>query len=212
MNDHHACERARAKIEREQLQARDVADQAVLDAMGTVPREAFVPNDARAFAYADDPLPIGFDATISQPYIVGLMLQAANIQPGDRVLDVGAGSGYQTAVLAQMGAHVFGIECVPELARMAHERVQALGLGAKASVVAGDGRLGLPAHAPFQAILVAACADEVPPALLEQLAPGGRLVLPVGRGADQSLWVVTKDERGKLQQQNLGGVRFVPLQ
>lgn len=192
----------------EQLRGRDIVDPAVLAAMQTVPRERFVPAELARFAYDDRPLAIGHGATISQPYIVALIAQLACIRSGDRVLDVGTGSGYQAAIAAELGATVFGIERVPELASTASSLLRELGYAI--DVACGDGWKGRAEHAPFDAILVAAAADEVPAALVDQLAPGGRLVIPVGAPWAQRLRVVTRNERGTAER-DVASVSFVPL-
>jgi protein-L-isoaspartate(D-aspartate) O-methyltransferase len=198
----------RERMVRTQLEARDIDDPLVLAAMRSVPRHEFVlPAHADA-AYDDGPLPIGHGVTISQPYIVALMTQLARVKAGDRVLDVGTGSGYQAAVLAAIGAEVYGIEIIEPLATAAAERLERLGYAA--TVRAGDGWAGWPAHAPFDAIVVAAAPPAVPPALTEQLAVGGRLVLPVGGRMHQQLVVITRTEQG-LQQQSVIPVAFVPM-
>jgi protein-L-isoaspartate(D-aspartate) O-methyltransferase len=187
----------------------DVGDPAVLGAMAAVPRHLFVPPQYRDQAYEDIPLPIGHGQTISQPYIVALMTQALRLRPDSRVLEIGTGSGYQTAVLTHITPAVWSVETIPELAETARERLQ--GLGLSASVRAGDGRLGWPEHAPYDGIIVTAASPDVPPALAAQLAEGGRLVIPVGEGAwDQVLWLIRK-EGEVLQRQYLADVRFVPL-
>lgn len=193
---------------RDQLMKRDIVDVRVLEAMRRVPRHEFVPPELARVAYADGPLPIGHDATISQPYIVALMAQLAQVNPGDRVLEVGTGSGYQAAVLAAMGAEVHGLEIVESLARDAAARLERLGYAA--AIHTGDGWLGCPKHAPFAAILVAAAPPEIPAALTEQLALGGRLVLPVGERWQQELVVVTRTEEG-LRRERTVPVAFVPL-
>jgi protein-L-isoaspartate(D-aspartate) O-methyltransferase len=190
-----------------QLAARDIIDRRVLDAMRRVPRHRFVPAALAAEAYEDRPLPIGFDVTISQPYIVALMVQALTLRPTDRVLDVGTGSGYAAAVLAELAAHVTTIECIEPLADLA--RVRLAGYGERILVVAGDGSLGHRTGAPFDAIAVAAAAPAVPPPLLAQLAPGGRLVIPVRRRTEQ-LVRVTRTPAGDVRDV-LTTVRFVPL-
>jgi protein-L-isoaspartate(D-aspartate) O-methyltransferase len=200
---------ARSRMVEQQLVARDITDEAVLAAMRRVPRERFVaPEDVR-HAYGDHPLPIGFGATISQPYIVALMTQLARVRPGDRVLDVGTGSGYQAAVLAEMGAEVYGVEVVPELAERAAQVLAELGY-TRVHVRAGDGYRGWPEAAPFHAIIVAAAAPTVPRPLLDQLDIGGRLVIPVG-GLVQDLEVIEKRPDGRLYREAVIPVRFVPM-
>jgi protein-L-isoaspartate(D-aspartate) O-methyltransferase len=203
-----AMARARLDMVTQQLVARDVKDTRVLKAMSTVPRHEFVPSDLQVLAYEDRPLPIGHDVTISQPYIVALMTQLARVEPGERVLDVGTGSGYQAAVLAAMGAEVLGIEIIEPLATAAAERLARLGYAA--TIRAGDGWAGWPQHAPFDAIVLAAAPPKVPPALTEQLAVGGRLVLPVGDRSSQRLVVITRTATG-LQQDSVLPVAFVPM-
>jgi protein-L-isoaspartate(D-aspartate) O-methyltransferase len=199
----------RAAMVRAQLAARDVTDKRVLDAMGRVPRHRFVLSGYEADAYADRPLPIRAGQTISQPYIVALMTQLAEVKPGDRVLDIGTGSGYQAAVLAEMGAEVASIEIVPELADEA--RVRLAELYPNVVVRTGDGYRGWPERAPFHAIILAAAAPQVPQPLIEQLAPGGRLVLPVGGDGAQDLLVITKQNDGSLKRQTVAPVMFVPM-
>ena len=183
----------------------------VMAALGAVPRHAFVPEEERVSAYLDEPLPIGHGQTISQPYIVALMTDLLELKPGDRVLEVGAGSGYQAAVLAQLAKSVHTVEIVPELARACRERLARLGF-ANVTVHEGDGAAGLAAEAPFDAILVAAAARRVPRALVAQLKPGGRLAVPLGEpGATQQLVVVAKDARGEISARPVLPVRFVPL-
>jgi len=203
------CERE-AMVER-QLKRRGIGEQAILDAFLAVPREAFVGDAQAHLAYGDHPLPIAAGQTISQPYIVGLMIQAAEIGRGDVVLEVGAGSGYAAAVISRIARKVIGIERVPELVRSARERLQRLGFN-NVAIVAGDGTCGWPAEAPYDAILAAASGSHVPRPLIEQLAPGGRIVMPLGGPCSvQELVKVTKQEDGVLKQISLGGVRFVPL-
>ena len=183
----------------------------VMDAMGAVARHEFVPPELRSRAYENNPLPIGFDQTISQPSIVALMTELARIAPGDTVLEIGTGSGYQAAVLAQLGAVVHSIEIVPELADAAAKTLARLGYD-RVTVHVGDGYAGLPDLAPFAAILVTAAPPQVPQALVEQLAPGGRLVLPVGpQHAVQQLMVIEKDAAGATTSRRVLPVRFVPL-
>jgi protein-L-isoaspartate(D-aspartate) O-methyltransferase len=193
-----------------QLRARGIGDIHVLAAMGEVPREAFVAEELRAFAYDDGPLPLGEEQTISQPYIVALMIEAADVAPGDRVLEVGAGSGYAAAVMSRIASEVVAIERHATLARAAAERVAALGYD-NLAVIVGDGSLGLPDKAPYDAILVAAGGDKVPEPLRRQLAIGGRLVVPVGGESVQSLLCVTRTGTDEWTEHDLGGVRFVPL-
>lgn len=198
----------RERMVRTQLEARDIDDPRVLAAMRSVPRHEFVPPKLASAAYEDGPLPIGHDVTISQPYIVALMTQLARVEPGQRVLDVGTGSGYQAAVLAAMGAEVYGLEIIEPLATAAAERLARLGL--RASLRAGDGWGGWPEHAPYDAIVLAAAPPEIPTALTEQLAIGGRLVLPVGERWQQELVVVTRTATG-LEQRRVIPVAFVPM-
>lgn len=188
----------------------DVSDRAVLDAIAVVPRHLFVPPHCRDEAYEDMPLPIGLGQTISQPYIVAVMTQALALTPESRVLEIGTGSGYQAAVLAQITPHVWSMETLAELAKSAQERLHALRYPVEVKV--GDGRLGWPEHAPYNAIIVTAAAPDVPPALVAQLAEGGRLVIPVGEGAwDQILWLIRRMAGGRLEAEWLADVRFVPL-
>jgi protein-L-isoaspartate(D-aspartate) O-methyltransferase len=195
---------------RDQIQARGVQDQAVLDAMLRVHRDRFVPPDYLTQAYADHPLPIGYGQTISQPYIVALMSEALKVKPGDKVLEIGTGSGYQAAVLADMGAEVYTVEIIPELAQQAEARLQDLGYDV-VHVLSADGYNGWQEHAPYDAIIVTAAPDHLPQPLASQLRDGGRLVIPIGPvGAFQTLWLFEKNG-ADLQATNLGGVSFVPL-
>ena len=193
-----------------QLRARGIDDELVLSAMAIVPRELFVPESARARAYADAALPINAGQTISQPYMVALICSALRLRGGERVLDVGTGSGYQAAVLAEMGAEVHSIERVPDLAVEAREALAAAGYADRVHVHVGDGTRGVPEEAPFAGIAVAAAAPGVPPALYAQLAEGGRLVVPVGPRREQRLVAVRRSPDGPAA---LAGVpfRFVPL-
>src|SRR5512135_2160266 len=187
----------------------DVSDPAVLAAMAAVPRHLFVPPHYRDQAYEDSPLPIGLGQTISQPYIVALMTQALRLPPHSRVLEIGTGSGYQAAVLAQLGAQVYSVETRPALAAQAQERLAELDYPVQVRV--GDGCLGWPEHAPYRGIIVTAAAAAVPMALLSQLADRGRLVIPLGRHAwDQNLWLLKRAGQ-RLEVRRLGEVRFVPL-
>lgn len=198
----------RERMVRTQLEDRDITDPRVLAAMRAVPRHEFVPPELADAAYLDGPLPIGHDVTISQPYIVALMTQLAEVQPGDRVLDVGSGSGYQAAVLDAMGAEVHGIEIIEPLATAAAARLRRLGHAA--TIHAGDGWQGLPEHAPYDAIVLAAAPSAVPQALTDQLAEGGRLVLPLGGRWQQELMVITRTPQG-LRRRAVIPVAFVPM-
>ena len=199
-----------AMVER-QLKRRGVTEQHILDAFLEVPREAFIAGNNVHLAYGDHPLPIEAGQTISQPYIVALMIQAAGIKPGDGVLEVGAGSGYAAAVISRIAGKVIGIERQHELVEIARERLQRLGYD-NVEIVEGDGTKGWRDGAPYDAILAAASGSHVPRPLVEQLAPGGRIVMPIGDpGWVQQLVKVTKNDDGTLVQQDLGGVRFVPL-
>jgi len=206
-----AFARQRADMVQRQLAARDITNKRVLDAMGRVPRHRFVLPRWEAAAYDDDSLPINEGQTISQPYIVALMTQLADPRPGDRVLDIGTGSGYQAAVLAEIGADVSSIEIVPALAQEAARRLRELKYDT-IEVRAGDGYRGWPEKAPFKAIILAAASPEIPKPLIEQLAVGGNLVLPVGEeGGVQDLLVVTKQSDGSLLRKTVAPVRFVPM-
>ncbi len=188
----------------------EVTDPLVLQAMRRVPRHEFVPPEYRAQSSANHPLPIGHGQTISQPFIVAYMSEHLELKPGDRVLEIGTGSGYQAAILADMGMEVYSIEIVPELAAEAEARLKCLGYVVQVRV--GNGYGGWPEAAPFDAIIVTAASDRVPPPLVEQLKPGGRLVIPIGpAGAIQTLWQFTLAENDQLIAFNLGEVRFVPF-
>lgn len=199
-----------AMVER-QLRRRGITERPILDAFLAVPREAFVSRGYAHLAYGDHPLPIEANQTISQPYIVALMIEAAAIRPGDKVLEIGAGSGYAAAVVSRVAGQVIGIERQHDLVEVSRERLARLGY-ANVTIVEGDGSKGCPDEAPFDAILAAASGSHVPEPLLAQLAPGGRIVMPIGSpGWTQELVKVTKQEDGIVRQENLGGVRFVPL-
>ncbi len=202
---------ARLKMVAETIEARGVSDPGVLRAMRTVPRHRFVPVEFVDQAYEDHPLPIGYGQTISQPYIVAWMTELLALQPGEKVLEIGTGSGYQAAVLAEIGyVDVYTIEIIPELAESAEARLRELGYD-EVHVTQGDGYYGWPEYAPFDAIIVTAAPDHLPPPLVEQLAPGGRIVIPIGPpGWYQTLWKFVLED-GELKAYNLGGVRFVPL-
>jgi protein-L-isoaspartate(D-aspartate) O-methyltransferase len=200
----------RERMVAEQLVRRGVRDSTTLAAIREVPRHEFVPAEVQRLAYEDTPLPIGRDQTISQPFVVGLMTELVRPRPGARVLEVGTGSGYQAAVLAAAGCRVWTIEIFEALAAAARQRLARLGY--RVVVRHGDGYAGWPEAAPFDAIVVTAGADSIPPALITQLARGGRLVMPVGDPyLDQRLVLVEKDERGHLTTRDLEPVRFVPL-
>jgi protein-L-isoaspartate(D-aspartate) O-methyltransferase len=209
MTTDFAAERE-AMVER-QLLRRGITEPDILDAFLAVPRQAFVSDQYAHLAYGDHPLPIEAEQTISQPYIVALMMQAAEIKAGDKVLEVGSGSGYAAAVIGRIAARVIGIERQHELVEVARERLERLGYD-NIDILEGDGTKGCPDEAPFDAILAAASGSHVPEPLLGQLAPGGRIVMPIGDpGAVQELVKVTKQDDGILRQENLGAVRFVPL-
>jgi protein-L-isoaspartate(D-aspartate) O-methyltransferase len=192
-----------------QLRRRGVRDDRVLDAMTRVPRHKFVARDLWAEAYEDHPLPIGDDQTLSQPYIVAAMLEAVRLDPSATVLEIGTGSGYQTAVLAEIARRVFSVERLPALAESARKRLLDLGYH-NVTIVVGDGSLGLPEHAPYDAIVVSAASPAIPPALLDQLKNGGRVVIPVGPVAVQELQLARK-QGGQIVKAVLDGCRFVPL-
>jgi protein-L-isoaspartate(D-aspartate) O-methyltransferase len=193
----------------EQLEARGIHDARVLDAMRKVPREAFTDPEDRRRAYDDVPIQIGWGQTISQPYMVALICQEAAVRPGQRVLDVGTGSGYQAAVLAELGGEVHTIERIEQLAERAREKLRAAGYDG-VTVHVGDGSLGLPEHGPYDAITVAAAAPEPPPTLYEQLVDGGRLVVPIGDRTAQRLEVVVRSPEGPAVVHSVP-CRFVPL-
>lgn len=202
---------ARARMVERQIAARGLRDPRLLEAMRTVPREQFVPEHLVGMAFEDGPLPIEGHQTISQPYIVALMIDAAAIGADDHVLEVGAGSGYAAAVMGRMAKSVVAVERLPELARLAAARMQRLGY-ANVKVIEGDGTMGVAEEAPFDAILAAASGPFVPDALLRQLRIGGRLVMPVGRPhGNQHLVKVTRRGEADYARENLGAVRFVPL-
>lgn len=193
------------------LEDRGIDDPAVLQAMRSVPREEFVPDWVVGEAYSDSALPLTHSQTISQPLVVALMAQALQLQPTDRVLEIGTGSGYAAAVLGRLATEVYTVERVGDLAIEAAERIRQQGIS-NVHVRFGDGTKGWPENAPYDAISVAAGGEETPPALYEQLALGGRLVIPVGSAAEgQRLMLVTKVGPDKYEHENLGGVRFVPL-
>lgn len=206
----NAFTEARQNMVENQIEQRGISDVAVLEAMRTVPRHRFVTDEYLEQAYDDHPLPIGFGQTISQPYIVALMTETLQVEAGEKVLEVGTGSGYQAAVLAEMDLEVYTVEIIPELAERASQVLQDLGY-TNIAVLAADGYFGWEEHAPYDAIIVTAAPDHLPQPLANQLEEGGRLVIPIGPiGAVQTLWLFEKID-GELEASNLGAVRFVPL-
>jgi protein-L-isoaspartate(D-aspartate) O-methyltransferase len=204
-------EQQRLEMVETTIESRGIADEGVLNAMRTVPRHLFVLPDYVDMAYRDHPLPINYGQTISQPYIVAWMTELLELKPGEKVLEIGTGSGYQAAILAELeGVDVYTIEIVPELAGIAADRLDELGCS-DVEVKQGDGYYGWPEHAPFDAIIVTAAPDHLPAPLVEQLVEGGRLVVPIGPpGGYQSLWKFVKED-GDVTAYNMGGVRFVPF-
>jgi len=200
----------REDMVRRQIAARGVRDVRVLDAMREVPREAFLPENLAEFAYEDSPLPIEEEQTISQPYIVALMTELLALKKNHRVLEVGTGSGYQAAVLAEIVDSVWTIEILEPLAASAARRLQSLDYG-HVKVRCGDGYAGWPEHAPFDGIIVTAAAEEIPKPLLEQLKNGGRMVIPVGAAFSIQNLVLVEKRDGRILKQNVASVRFVPL-
>lgn len=203
-------ERARQRMIEEQIRARGVRDARVIAAVSRVPRHLFVEEALRGHAYLDKALPIGDRQTISQPYMVALMTEQLELEGRERVLEIGTGSGYQTAVLAELAETVFSIERIPGLARVARQRLEALG-AYNVLVQVGDGTIGWNEHAPFDAILVTAASPKIPRPLVDQLAVGGRLILPVGDEDVQTLVRLRKTEDGSIEREDLGDCRFVKL-
>lgn len=201
---------ARRRMVRNHLMARGIHARRVLAAMAWVPREWFVPPQHRRAAYDDRPLPIGNGQTISQPYVVAWMTAHLAPRRRERVLEVGTGSGYQTAVLARLAGRVYTTERLPDLLVEAEDRFRRLGMGTIERRL-GDGAVGWPEQAPFDAIIVTAAAPAIPAPLLDQLAPGGRLVIPVGDAGAQELVIMQRRSDGRLEERRAGGVRFVPL-
>lgn len=193
----------------QQLMARGISDPATLAAMRAVPRHEFLPSRLHEEAYGDYPLPIGYGQTISQPYIVAFMTEAIRPQPGEKILEIGSGSGYQAAVLAQTGAEVYSVEIIAPLAEMARQTLKRLGYG-NAHVQHGDGHRGWPEHAPFDAIIVTCAPEQIPPDLVAQLRDGGRMIIPVGGGMEQELVLLRKDG-DRIEKQSVLPVRFVPM-
>jgi protein-L-isoaspartate(D-aspartate) O-methyltransferase len=199
----------RQRMVEQQLKARDIKDERVLAAMTKVPREEFVPADARPSAYEDGPLPIGYDQTISQPFVVAFMTEQLRPKPSDRVLEIGSGSGYQAAILGELVAEVYTIEIVEPLAKTAEATLQRLGYN-NVHIKAGDGYKGWPEEAPFDAIIVTCAPEKVPQPLVDQLKDGGRMVIPVGERFAQQLYLLEK-KNGQLKESVTLPVRFVPM-
>jgi protein-L-isoaspartate(D-aspartate) O-methyltransferase len=199
----------RAIMVNEQLVARGIKDPTTLEALGSVPRHEFIPARLRHEAYADYPLPIGHGQTISQPYIVAFMTEAIRPQPGEKILEVGAGSGYQAAILAHLGTEVYSVEIVEPLAELARQNLFRLGFK-NAHVRHGDGYRGWPEHAPFDAIIVTCAPDQIPPDLVAQLRDGGRMIIPIGGGMDQQL-ILLRKHGDRIEKQSVLPVRFVPM-
>jgi protein-L-isoaspartate(D-aspartate) O-methyltransferase len=199
----------RQEMVRTQIVTRGITDQRVLATMNKVPREEFVPEQLRSASYLDGPVPIGHEQTISQPYIAAFMTEQLRLQPKDRVLEIGTGSGYQAAVLAELVAEVYSIEIVEPLAKTAEATLQRLGYK-NVKIKAGDGYQGWPEHAPFDAIIVTCAPGHVPQPLIDQLKEGGRMIIPVGGFGDQELYLLEK-KNGELERRAVLPVRFVPM-
>jgi protein-L-isoaspartate(D-aspartate) O-methyltransferase len=200
----------RMEMVERQIRSRGISDQQVLDVLERVPRHEFVPDEYKSQAYADHPLPIGHGQTISQPYIVALMTELLQLESSDRVLEIGTGSGYQAAILAELVEEVYTIEIIEALAAQARERLESLGFD-NVRVLHADGYYGWQEHAPFDAIIVTAAPDHIPQPLVQQLADGGKMVIPVGPpGGYQTLWEITK-KGDDITKRNVTGVLFVPL-
>jgi protein-L-isoaspartate(D-aspartate) O-methyltransferase len=207
--DEFAVLRRRMVIEQLTAPGRDIKNPRVLEAIGAVPRHEFVPTSVQNFAYSDEPLPIGYGQTISQPFIVAFMTEQLDPKPTDRILEIGTGSGYQAAILSRLVAEVYTIEIIVPLAKRAEADLKRLGYN-NVQVLAGDGYKGWPEHAPFDGIIVTCAPDHVPQPLVDQLKDGGRMIIPVGPPDDQQLYLLRK--RGaKLEQQAVLPVRFVPM-
>lgn len=209
--DEDAFAHQRKRMVEEQIAYRGIKDKKVLEVMESVPRHVFIPEENRPYSYHDQPVAIGFGQTISQPYIVAFMTELLQTGAGDVVLEVGTGSGYQTAVLSRLVRQVYTIEIVKDLGEKARLRLKTLGYD-NVEVMIGDGYKGWPEHAPFDAIIVTAAAEHIPPPLIDQLKPGGRIVIPVGGiYAVQDLMLITKDASSKVIKESIIPVRFVPL-
>jgi protein-L-isoaspartate(D-aspartate) O-methyltransferase len=199
----------RQRMAKEQVAMRGVTDERVLKAMRKVPREQFVPEEMRGRSYSDGPLPIGYDQTISQPFVVAFMTEKLHLRPTDRVLEIGTGSGYQAAILAELAAKVYTIEIVEPLGKRAAQTLQRLGYK-NVQVKIGDGYQGWPEHASFDAVIVTCAPNHVPQPLVAQTKEGGRIVIPVGPAGDQTLYLLEK-KNGRLEQRNVLPVSFVPM-
>lgn len=199
----------RERMVKEQVAMRGVTDERVLTAMRKVQREQFVPEEIRGRSYSDGPLPIGYDQTISQPFVVAFMTEKLRLRPTDRVLEIGTGSGYQAAILAELAAKVYTIEIVEPLGKSAAATLQRLGYK-NVQVKIGDGYKGWPEHAPFDAVIVTCAPERVPQPLIDQTKEGGRIVIPVGPAGDQTLYLLEK-RNGRLEQRNVLPVSFVPM-
>jgi len=201
----------RKRMVEEQIAYRGVTDKGVLEAMGTVPRHLFIPEENRSYSYYDQPVPIGYGQTISQPYIVAFMTELLKLGKEDVALEVGTGSGYQAVVLSKLVKQVYTIEIIEELGKEASKRLKTMGYN-NVEVKVGDGYKGWPEHAPFDAIIVTAAAEHIPQPLVDQLKPGGRMVIPVGGVYEvQDLMLITKDASSKVVKESIIPVRFVPL-
>ena len=209
MNDEQFAS-LRERMVRDQLEVRDITDRRILEAMRRVPRHRFVPSDQAINAYDDRALPIGFGQTISQPLMVAVMLQEAKLTGSERVLEVGAGSGYQAALLGELAAEVVSVERIAALAEKSGQTLKALNYE-NVRIVLGDGTCEIDSTLPFDRILVAAGAPRIPETLVAQLAPGGRLIIPIGPADEQTLTVITKDLQCRVLTQNIGACAFVPL-
>lgn len=199
----------REQMVQQQIKRRGVHDERLLNVLRLIPRHLFIPDKYRPAAYEDTPIPIGFNQTISQPYIVAFMVEMLHLEGNEKVLEIGTGSGYETAVLAQLCKSVYSIEIVPELASRSAELLQTLGYG-NAHIRCGDGYAGWPEQAPFDAIIVSAAPSQIPEYLVDQLSPGGRMILPLGV-FDQTLLYLYKDAEGKIHREQSLSVKFVPM-